>query len=301
MDQHVPADKRVLFDFAVEFSNGGGIQGQDFRLDIDGETIDDADLAAYIVRDMRLLMVKQVQILKKQVITERHKRSEPPARRLLIDVSHTVEDGMITYKGLPAPIICDYLSREASRRLYAEGTEFQIGKIEMVANTGTYVDSPFHRFADGKDLAALDLSSLADLDCVVVRVAGLGERAIGQAIFEGLDVRGKAVLVHTSWDRHWRTDQYFEDHPFLTAEAAELLVDSGAALVGIDSYNIDDTADGRRPAHTALLGAEIPIVEHMCGLEHLPDRGSRFFAVPVKVKGFGTFPVRAFAIVDQTA
>jgi arylformamidase len=300
MDQQATTDKRVLFDFAVEFSNGGGIQGQEFRLDIDGDTIDDAALADYIVRDMRLLMVKQVHILRKEVIAERHKRSDP-SRRLLIDVSHTVEDGMITYKGLPAPIICDYLSREASRRLYDEGTEFQIGKIEMVANTGTYLDSPFHRFADGKDLAALDLAALADLDCVMVRVASRSERAITPDAFAGLSLRGKAVLVHTGWDRHWRSDQYFEGHPFLTAETAQLLVDAGATLVGIDSYNIDDTADGRRPVHTTLLGAEIPIVEHLCGLQHLPDQGSRFFAVPVKVKGFGTFPVRAFAIVDSTS
>jgi kynurenine formamidase len=296
MNKSASADKRVLFDFAVEFSNGGGIQGQEFRLDIAGATIDDAELADYIVRDMRLLMVKQVRILKKQIITERHKRAAPP-RRLLIDVSHAVEDGMITYKGLPAPIICDYLSREASRRLYAEGTEFQIGKIEMVANTGTYLDSPFHRFADGKDLAALDLASLVDLECVVVRVGSAGERAIEPGAFQGLNLCGKAVLLHTGWDRHWRTDQYFEGHPFLTAGAADLLAGAGAMLVGIDSYNIDDTADGRRPVHTTLLGAEIPIVEHLCGLEHLPDQGCRFFAAPVKVKAFGTFPVRAFAIV----
>ena len=169
MGQNATTDQRVLFDFAVEFSNGGGIQGQEFRLDIDGESIDDTELADYIVRDMRLLMVKQVHILKKQIIAAPHQRGASP-RRMLIDVSHAVEDGMITYKGLPAPIICDYLSREASRRLYAEGTEFQIGKIEMVANSGTYLDSPFHRFADGKDLAALDLAALADLECVVVRV-----------------------------------------------------------------------------------------------------------------------------------
>jgi arylformamidase len=219
-------------------------------------------------------------------------------QRQLIDLSHVVEDGMITYKGLPAPIICDYLSREASRRLYAAGTEFQIGKIEMVANTGTYLDSPFHRFADGRDLAALDLAVLADLDCVVVRVAARTDRAITPDAFEGLSLRGKAVLVHTGWDRHWRSDQYFEGHPFLSADAAAFLVQAGATLVGIDSYNIDDTVDGQRPVHTALLGAEIPIVEHLCRLEYLPDQGSRFFAVPVKVKGFGTFPVRAFAIIE---
>jgi kynurenine formamidase len=228
-----------------------------------------------------------------------HKRlATQPARRELIDVSHVVEDGMITYKGLPAPVICDYWSREYSRQFYAEGTEFQIGKIEMVANTGTYVDSPFHRFAHGKDLAALSLSSLADLDAVVVRAGRSAERAIERAAFERLDVKGKAVLVHTGWDAHWRTDQYFEGHPFLTADAAQYLVDAGATLVGIDSLNIDDTADGRRPAHTLLLGADIPIVEHMTGLAQLPDAGFKFFAVPVKVKGFGTFPVRAFGVVE---
>jgi kynurenine formamidase len=219
------------------------------------------------------------------------------ANRTLLDLSHTVEDGMITYKGLPAPIICDYLSREQSRKVYAEGTEFQIGKIEMVANTGTYLDSPFHRYADGKDLSELDLTVLADLDGVVVRVTGAAGRAITRVTFGDLDVRGKAVLVHTGWDAHWRTDQYFEGHPFLTEDAAAYLVNVGAALVGIDSLNIDDIADGRRPVHTILLGAEIPIVEHMCGLEQLPDVGFKFFSVPVKVKGFGTFPVRAFAIV----
>lgn len=219
------------------------------------------------------------------------------APRRLIDVSHTVTEGLITYKGLPAPVICDFLSREQSRASYAEGTEFQIGKIEMVANTGTYVDSPFHRFATGRDLSELDLYSLADLEAVVVRVVGMSERAIPHTAFGSVDVRGKAVLVHTGWDRHWATDQYFEGHPFLTEDAASYLKDAGAALVGIDSMNIDDTADGRRPAHTTLLGADIPIVEHLRGLDQLPASGFRFSAVPVKVKGMGTFPVRAYASV----
>jgi arylformamidase len=222
--------------------------------------------------------------------------SENAAR--LIDVSHTVEHGMVTYKGLPAPLICDYLSREQSRKVYSTGTEFQIGKIEMVANTGTYVDSPFHRFADGTDLAGLPLTSLANLDCLVARIApSTRERAIDALPFSSNDVRGKAVLVQTNWDRHWRTDQYFEGHPHLTGDLAKWLADSGAVLVGIDSYNIDDTDGGERPVHTELLGREIPICEHMCGLPALPVRGARFFAVPVKVKGFGTFPVRAFGIV----
>jgi kynurenine formamidase len=213
---------------------------------------------------------------------------------MLIDLSHTVEHGLVTYRGLPAPIICDFMSREDSRAHYAPGTEFQIGRIDMVANTGTYLDSPYHRFAHGKDLSALELSSLADLETVVVRHDSRA-RSIDASAFAGVEVRGRAVLVATGWDRHWTTAQYFEGHPFLTADAARHLADAGAALVGIDSLNIDDTADLERPVHTELLGADIPIVEHMCGVSALPPRGARFFAVPVKVKGFGTFPVRAFA------
>jgi len=215
----------------------------------------------------------------------------------LVDLSHEVEHGMVTYRGLPAPLISDHLSREASRALYAEGTEFHIGRLEMVANTGTYLDAPFHRFADGRDLAALPLESLANLDAVTVRRRESAGRAIDADAFDGLDVRGRAVLVHTDWSRHWRTEQYFEGHPFLTAAAARLLVAGGAALVGIDSYNIDDTADAARPVHTTLLRADIPIVEHLRGLDALPAEGFRFFAVPVKVRAFGTFPVRAFAIL----
>jgi arylformamidase len=222
----------------------------------------------------------------------------------LIDLSHTVFDGLITYKGLPAPIICDFLSREQSRQHYAPGTEFNIAKIEMVANTGTYLDSPFHRYQDGKDLSQLELSSLADLDGVVAREkAPTGRRTPNRAIdaeaFADLDVKGKAVLIQTDWDLHWKTEQYFEGHPFLTRDAAQLLADRGSILVGIDSYNIDDTADLTRPAHSILLGAGIPIVEHMCGLRELPDGPFKFFAVPVKVKGMGTFPVRAFAVVKS--
>jgi kynurenine formamidase len=215
----------------------------------------------------------------------------------LIDLSHAVEHGMVTYKGLPAPIICDFLSREESKRIYAPGTEFHIGKIEMVANTGTYLDAPFHRYADGKDLSELPLESVADLDAVVVRAPMQAGRAIGPEAFRGRDLKGKAVLVHTGWSRHWRTERYFEGHPFLTAEAAALLRDEGAALVGIDSLNIDDISGGERPVHSTLLKADIPIVEHMTGLDQVPDAGFRFHAVPVKVKKFGTFPVRAYALL----
>jgi kynurenine formamidase len=221
-----------------------------------------------------------------------------PHRRL-IDVSHTIEHGLVTYRGLPAPVVCDFLSRAESRRLYAPGVEFHIGKVEMVANTGTYLDSPFHRYADGTDLAGLPLDKLADLDAVVVRRPADRGRAIGADAFTGLDVRGKAVLIHTGWDVHWRTDSYFEGHPFLTAGAANWLRDQGAVLVGIDSLNIDDTADGARPVHSTLLRADVPIVEHLRGLEQLPDAGFRFFAVPVKFRGMGTFPVRAFGLLEE--
>ena len=219
----------------------------------------------------------------------------------LIDVSHTVEHGMITYKGLPAPVITDHLTREASKQIYADGTEFQIGNIEMVANTGTYLDSPFHRYADGIDLAGLDLSSLANLDGVVVRRRDSSTRAISTDALTGLDLHCKAVLFHTGWDVHWRTEDYSNgSHPYLAADAAEYLAQAGATLVGIDSYNIDDTRSGDRPAHSILLRHGIPVVEHLCGLNELPDQGFKFFAVPVKVKGMGTFPVRAFALVSTS-
>ena len=211
------------------------------------------------------------------------------------DLSHTIEHGMVTYRGLPAPLICDFLSREASRKLYAEGTEFHIGRIEMVANTRTYLDSPFHRYTDGKDLSELPLTSLAGLDGIVVHCEG---RKITRDLFEGRELAGRAVLIHTGWDRHWRTDAYFEEHPFLTEDAALFLKQSGVKLVGIDSYNIDDTQGKARPAHSILLGSEIPIVEHMTGLAQVPETGFQFFAVPPKVKAFGTFPVRCFAMQE---
>jgi arylformamidase len=224
--------------------------------------------------------------------------SEKREDALLIDVSHTVEHGLITYKGLPAPVICDYLTREESRRHYGEGTEFHIGRIDMVANTGTYLDSPFHRYAEGADLSELELSRVANLEAVCVRAQDSEGRAIDALRFRGLDLKDKAVLVHTGWDAHWGGEQYFEGNPFLTRDAAEALRDAGARLVGIDSLNIDDTRDLSRPAHSILLGAGIPVVEHLCNLAAVPDRGFRFFAVPVKVKAFGTFPVRAFCLVQ---
>jgi kynurenine formamidase len=211
-----------------------------------------------------------------------------------VDLSHVIEDGMTTYKGLPGPHICDFWERESTAAFYEDGSTFQIGRIDMVANTGTYLDAPFHRYADGADLAALDLEGLAGLPGLVVRCA---ELAVDAAAFEELDVAGKAVLVETGWDRHWRTDAYYENHPYLTEAAARFLAARGAKLVGIDSHNIDDTRTRRRPVHTILLGAGALICEHMTGLGALPESGFRFTAVPPRVAGMGTFPVRAFAEV----
>lgn len=215
-----------------------------------------------------------------------------------VDLSHLVEDGMVTYPGLPAPRVRDHLGHEGSREHYAEGTEFHIGAVEMVANTGTYIDAPFHRFRKGRDVSELPLEMVAGLEGLLVEAPPGSEgegRAVGWERFRGLEIRGRAVLVATGWSRRWGTQDYFHGHPFLTAEAAEGLARAGAALVGIDSLNVDDTDDGTRPAHTALLGAGIPVVEHLRGLEGLRGRRFRFHAVPVKIRGMGSFPVRAFA------
>lgn len=219
-----------------------------------------------------------------------------------VDLSHQIENGKVYYKGLPAPVICDYLSREDSRALYEPGTEFHIGKVELVGNTGTYIDCPFHRYADGRDTAAMPIERFVDVPALVVRAteaAGREGRAIGARWFEGFDVRGKAVLVHSGWDVHWQTDRYFEGHPHLTADAAAYLRDAGALLVGIDSMNIDDTDGGTRPVHSILLREEILIAEHLTRLDALPESGFTFTAVPPKLVGVGTFPVRAFATIAE--
>ena len=218
----------------------------------------------------------------------------------LIDLSHEIEHGMVTYRGLPSPTISDWLTRDASTARYAPGTTFQIGKIDLLANTGTYIDAPFHRYPEGRDVAGYELEAVADLAGLVIRVSGSG-RPIDAGRFQGRELRGQAVLVHTGWDKHWRTDTYSAgQHPFVTKDAAEYLAKSGAALVGIDSLNIDDDKDGSRPAHTILLGAGIAIVEHMTNLGALPESSFRFFAVPPRVKGMGSFPVRAFAQVPTS-
>ncbi|WP_183561302.1 cyclase family protein [Mucilaginibacter sp. SP1R1] len=288
-------DKRVVFDFDITFTNGGGIQGQDFRLDIASDTITDQQLADYIVHDMQLLMVGKVDILNKYYVTAPHKHTpfNAIADDKYIDLSHVIFDGLVTYKGLPSPIICDFLSREQSKTNYEPGTEFQIGKIEMVTNTGTYIDCPFHRFQHGKDLSEMKLERFADQEAITINAENT--TAIDKTYFEGKEIRNRAVLVYTGWARHWNTPRYFEGHPYLTADAAEYLKACNVKLVGIDSHNIDNTTGKSRPVHTILLGAEILIVEHLCNLDKLPESGYRFNAVPPKFKGAGTFPVRAYA------
>jgi len=216
-----------------------------------------------------------------------------------IDLSHVISDGMITYKGLPAPIICDYWTFEDSATFYEDGSAFQISKIEMVANTGTYLDCPSHRCRGGKDLTQIPLEWLVDLEAILITVPWNESKQIGKSYFEGYNLNNKAVLIHTGWDQFWLTDNYYQDHPYVTAEAAEYLKSKKVKLVGIDSHNIDNTGEKKRPVHTILLSAEILIVEHLCNLNLLFNKQFTFSAVPPKIEGFGTFPVRALAKLHE--
>ncbi|GAA4968718.1 hypothetical protein GCM10023205_37390 [Yinghuangia aomiensis] len=296
---------RVQFDADVAFANGGGLQAQEFRLDAPGPDLGTDDIAALFVRHLGLLMVGSVRIGNVRMLREPHKggrgvAASPRATTRIVELSHPIRHGMVTYPGLPGPDITDHLSREASRAHYGPGTEFHIGRISMVANTGTYLDSPFHRFDDGADLAALPLDGLVDLDGLVIRTLGADTPAVDRNTLLPYDVTGRAVLIHTDWARHWGTDAYGAGgHPHLTAEAAAWLADQRPALVGIDSVNIDDTAAPTRPAHTTLLAAGIPIVEHLRGLEQLPPTDFRFHAAPPAVEGMGTFTVRTYAVLPE--
>jgi arylformamidase len=303
------SEHRAELDADITFSNGGGLRAVGFRIDVPGPEVSTNEIAALLVASLGLLMTEHVQVRNVRIVEEAHKgtRGGPsdvgaagPAgsARRWVELSHVISDGLITYPGLPAPEITPHLTREASRQVYAAGTEFTIDRVSMVGNTGTYLDSPFHRYADGPDLAALPLTSLADLPAVVVRTFGSGVRGIDVGALAGLDVEGRAVLLHTGGDKHWGTSAYAEDAPFLTEPGARWLTEHGAQLVGIDSVNIDDTTTGgQRPAHTVLLAAGIPVVEHLTGLGQVPPTGARFTAAPPLFAGFGTFPVRAYAAV----
>ena len=302
---------RAEFNAAVTFGNGGGLQAQGFRVDVPHPDVTEAEIAALFVASLSLLMVDRVELSGVRVFAEPHKgtRGGPadvasaagPVRRW-VELSHVIAAGLTTYPGLPAPEITAHLTRADSRAMYADGTEFAIDRLSMIGNTGTYLDSPFHRYGDGTDLAGLPLGRLADVPAVLVRTAGSGVRGVGLGVLAALDVAGRAVLLHTGGDRYWAQPEYAVDAPYLTRDGARWLVDHGAALVGIDAVNIDDISPdtrGERPAHSLLLAAGIPIVEHLTGLENLPPTGARFTAAPPRVAAFGTFPVRAYASIPE--
>lgn len=295
---------RVEFDAEVTFLNGGGLQVQGFRLDVNSPNPAEADVATAFIRHLGLLMVDQVRLAGLHVFPKAHKGSRHATASAtrgvttVADLSHPIEHGMITYPGLPGPQITPHLTREQSRASYAPGVQFAIDRISMVGNTGTYLDSPWHRYEDGADLAQVPLGTVVDLPGVVVHVADSSRQAVDVPALAPFEVQGCAVLLHTGWDVHWGTEQYGgPDSPYLGAEAARWLVMQGAALVGIDSVNIDNTQDPGRPAHSILLRAGIPIVEHLTGLAQLPAVGSRVDAAPLPIRGLGTAPVRAYARV----
>jgi arylformamidase len=321
-------EHRAVFDFLITFTNGGEVTGRDFRLDVPGPDVDRSEVGLLLVRHLGLLMVDRVELDPFRIVEEPHRggrgleEATTTSGRRIVELSHPIRHGMVTYPGLPGPEISDHLTRDAAEEAYGPGVTFHIGRISLVANTGTYLDSPFHRYAGGADLAAVPLDRMVDLDGIVVRVAAGGaepegagvrvvaaggadagraraHRAVDVAQVAAHDVAGRAVLVHTGWDRHWETPAYGRDNPYLTAAACTWLVENGAALVGIDSVNVDDVDDRSRPAHSTLLAAGVPIVEHLCGLDQLPPRGFRFHAAPPAVERFGTFPVRAYAVIDN--
>jgi arylformamidase len=300
---HPMSEHRAVFDFRIAFTNGGGLTGERFRLDVPSAAVPADAIGLLLVRRLGLLMTASVELSDVEIVEEPHREparaaAPAPAPPRIVDLSHAIAAGMVTYPGLPGPEIAEHLSRDAAERAYGPGVRFHIGRISMVANTGTYLDSPFHRFDDGADLARLPLPCCAALDGLVVRLTGSRRRAITASELATHDVTGRAVLLHTGWDQHWGTPAYGIDAPFLTADATRWLVEQRAALVGIDSVNIDDVADRTRPAHTGLLAAGIPIVEHLCRLDQLPLGGFAFHAAPPAVEQFGTFPVRAYAVVS---
>ena len=299
-------DYRAHFDARVTFANGGGLTAEGFRLDLPTGQESQQQIGRLFVHHLGLALVGSVELQNLQIVEETHQGSrgietvrESGARRI-VDLSHVIHEGLVTYPGLPAPVITPHLTREASVGKYAPGTTFAMDVLTMIGNTGTYLDSPFHRYGDGADLAGLDLATLVDLPAEVFHLEELTTRGIPVGVFLDRDLRGTAVLLHTGWDRHFATPEYATGAPFLEAEAVEYLVTQGVALVGIDSLNIDDTeSGGERPAHSGLLAAGIHVVEHLTRLGDLPARGARFTAAPPAVRGFGTFPVRAFATLQD--
>lgn len=298
-------DYRAHFDASVSFVNGGGLTAEGFRLDVPSASTGESEVAELFVRHLGLALVAAVELRGLRIVAEPHRGSrgmatpspDAPTRRI-VDLSHRICAGLVTYPGLPEPVITPHLTREDSRARYAPGTEFAMDVITMIGNTGTYLDSPYHRYADGGDLASLDLASLVRLPAEVFHLDDAAERGIPASVFFDRDLAGTAVLLHTGWDTRFGTPAYASGAPYLTEAGAQHLADAGVTLVGIDSLNIDDTeSGGSRPAHSILLAHGIHVVEHLTRLGDLPPRGARFTAAPPAVEGFGTFPVRAFAEV----
>jgi arylformamidase len=300
---------RASFDAVISFSNGGDLTVHGFRIDVPGPDVDEAEIAALFVASLGLLMTDTAQLSNVEIVAERHKGTRagpsdaavgaPAAAGRLVELSHVIRAGMITFPGLPGPQIIPYLTREASRERYAPGTEFAIDQLTLIGNTGTYLEAPHHRFASGADLTSIALARTVDVPAVVVRVAGARERGIDVGALAAIDVRGKAVLLHTGDGTRFGTADYADQQHFLTRAGAAWLAGHGSMLAGIDGVNIDDTADGERPAHTLLLGAGIPIIENLTGLEQLPPAGAQFTAVPLRIEAFGAIPVRAFARLPE--
>jgi arylformamidase len=303
LDSSAVTEYRAHFDAAVKFVNGGRLTAEGFRLDLTGPDLSDDQIAELFVRHLGLALVSSVELRSVEIVAEPHKGSRgiavaPSGVRSgqLVDLSHTIAAGLVTYPGVPAPTVHPHLTREASRSHYAEGTEFEIDVITLAGNTGTYLDTPYHRYADGADLADLELDTLVDLPIELFRLTDATERGIPAAAFYDRDLRGTAVLLHTGWDRHFGTPPYATGAPYVTGAGAAYLIEAGAVLVGIDSINIDDAETSReRPAHSQLLAAGVHVVEHLTNLAAVPPTGARFTAVPPKLRQFGTFPVRAFA------
>ena len=300
---------RASFDAAINFSNGGDLTVHGFRVDVPSADVDEAEIAALFVTSLGLLMTDSVELSNVKVFAEPHKgtrggpsdhnRDSTPAGGRFVELNHIIRAGMITYPGIPGPTITPFLTREASREHYAPGTEFAIDQLILVGNTGTHLDAPYHRYPDGTDLSAIPLAQTVDLPAVVARVTDATRHGIDVGALAALDVRGAAVLLHTGDDARFGTPAYTDERHFLTRAGANWLADRGAALVGIDALNIDDTADGERPAHTRLVAAGIPVIEHLTGLDQLPPTGARFTALPLRIEGLGTIPVRAFARLPE--
>jgi kynurenine formamidase len=285
---------RAELDADITLTNGGHLQARGLLVDVPHADVTHPEIAACAITSLGLREVDRIELTAVRIFGEQPSITGKSQSRIeYVELSHVIESGMTTYPGLPAPVISAYRTWEQSRPDYADGTEFSFDRIDMIGQTGTYLDSPRHRYVDGADLAGIPLGRLADLPAVVIRVDG---PRIDADTLEPYVVAGRAVLLHTGADRHWATPSYGVDSPFLTEAGARLLAERGAALVGIDAANIDAAVpSGPRPAHSVLLAAEIPIVEHLTNLGELPPLGARFTAAPPRIAGFGTFPVRAFA------